>query len=138
MTQIYGSLWRERFGPATDGGGGLTETAEVWRIALHEHRITREEITVGLKTCLARRIAFAPSLPEFIALCKTERPAAAYHQTFRKALPKPIDREGAARSISAIREILGAGRATTSTTPATPPEGCAAGRENTATTGDGS
>ena len=137
MTQLYGSLWRERFGPATDRNGKLTETAETWRAALYNQKIQPAEVKVGLETCLTREIAFAPSLPEFLSLCKRGRPATVSHKMFPKLLPQPRDKALAATSLSAIRDVLKHGRATGSDDAPKPPEDSEAGSSNTSATETG-
>ena len=135
MTQIYGSLWTDRYGDATDGKGHLSDTVEAWRSALAHHRITPHEIAGGIELCVSREICFPPSMPEFISLCKRQRPAAAYHKEF-KALPKPIDRELAAASLSRIREMLAAGPGTGKGDQGKPPSTSEPGRDSTSETGE--
>lgn len=60
MTEIFGHRWTSQY---------PRDALDTWAKGLGH--LTREHIAVGVGNCLAGKLAWPPTLPEFIALCLT-------------------------------------------------------------------
>lgn len=95
LAAIYGHKWVSSFGEADDG---------TWLRVLTG--LAREQIAVGLRSCLDRIDPWPPGAAEFRRLCLPEK-VPAYHRDYI-ALPKPpVNKETVASCIQSMREVLG-------------------------------
>lgn len=100
MLSIYGDRWEAKYGAVPEGG-----SAHVWLEALRN--LGDRQLKVGLRCCLLRDSAFAPTPGEFVAMVRdNDAPA---HKAYERgsALPLlPSDDETAQRGMQALREAI--------------------------------
>ena len=86
------------------------ETMREWGVALAD--LTPAQIKLGIELSI-KTLAWPPEISEFIELAKSGgrdwRQGGMAYKTFRKALPKPINRELAKSSIANLKAICGTG-----------------------------
>jgi len=101
MLSIYGDRWEAKYGAVPEGG-----PAHVWIEALRG--LSDRQMKIGLRCCLLRDSAFAPTPGEFVVMVgENSAPA---HRPFdrSKALAhQPSDEETTARNMAALRGMLG-------------------------------
>ena len=85
MHGFYGQLWLSKFATGQAGAdgadAGVVSAKAMWAHGLRDF----DAVTVrhALRQCLERHPEFPPSLPQFVALCRANKPREAY----RPALP---------------------------------------------------
>lgn len=95
MAEIYGHKWVSSFGE--------TDMDDTWARGLHS--MTPQNLSDGLKACLAREETWPPTLPEFIKLCQPESKPQAHQLYAALAAPK-ISKDEALAHIAKCRESL--------------------------------
>ena len=100
----YRSKFMSKFADARE----YNETMEEWGFALVD--LTPEQIKNGIELSI-KTLSWPPEISEFIELAKSGgrdwRNSGIAYKAFRKALPKPIDRELAKASIANLKVICG-------------------------------
>lgn len=116
MIEVYGKEWLRNYGQPMMKDGQLASTAETWLGAFNAAELSGFDIKAGLQKLTLREHTFPPSLPEFIGLCRPEKPVAAsalWQRAYaadeqRKALPAP---KAPKPEISqALREVTAPGK----------------------------
>lgn len=97
LTALYGAqkvagMW---------SGADMPAVKALWSAQLS--RLTREAIEAGLQRCVDDGLAWPPTLPEFVALCKPRTVEAAHRQA---ALPAPVSREHAAANLERVQDAI--------------------------------
>lgn len=77
---------------------------QTWAEAFDRKRITPEQIKTGLEEC-EELYKWPPSLPEFLAACRTVKPAA--HRNFPAALTHKSSPEVNREGLRRLKEITG-------------------------------
>ena len=97
LTALYGAqkvagMW---------SGADMPAVKALWSAQLS--RLTREAIEAGLQRCVDDGLAWPPTLPEFVALCKPRTIEAAHRPA---ALPAPVSREHAAANLVRVQDAI--------------------------------
>ncbi len=99
FTAIYLQRWTDQFRSADDLSVAMSE----WGQGLAD--LSGDEIKCGIAACRAA-LAWPPTIAEFRGLARKNVSLGAAYRVYRPALPKPVNRELAARELSKIRAVL--------------------------------
>lgn len=137
MHGFYGQLWLSKFATGQAGpdgaDAGVVSAKRIWAHGLRDFDATT--VRMALRQCLERHPEFPPSLPQFVALCRSNQPREAYRPALPMSVALVAERSKAEREkLRAMRQRLRGDALATSGLPAlfaaiADAVGCAGGDE---------
>ena len=92
MSEMYGNLWISAHGDTP---------SKLWASAIKS--LSGQQINHGLELLIKRGEKYAPSLPEFVALCKSYHPPT---KQITKEKRPPTDKQKVSKHIADMRRAL--------------------------------